>query len=117
MNVSPERLSPKSRRLLSDPGTTRMLSSASIWEIAIKFQLGKLALPAPPREYVQSRLVLTQTRPLPIEMSHALRVAELPLHHRDPFDRMLIAQVMVEGLPIITSDPKFREYDVEVIAA
>jgi PIN domain nuclease of toxin-antitoxin system len=70
-----------------------------------------------PAEYLPSRVAATHTRPLPIEHGHALRVGELPPHHRDPFDRMLIAQAQVEGLPILTADPQLAAYDVEILRA
>lgn len=117
MNASPERLSTRNQKLLRDPKNERFLSTASIWEIAIKFQIGKLPLPTAPNDYVPSRLALTLTVPLPISAAHALRVGDLPPHHRDPFDRMLIAQALIEGLPILTADRKFEKYAVEVISA
>jgi PIN domain nuclease of toxin-antitoxin system len=117
MNASPERMSSKALSLLRDPKNERLLSAASIWEIGIKFQIGKLALPAPPRVYVPSRMALTLTNPLAIREAHALGVVDLPAHHRDPFDRMLISQALMEGIPIVTSDRQFARYDVEIVAA
>jgi len=117
MNVSPENLSRKTLSLLRDPKNDRLLSTASIWEITIKYRIGKLPLPTAPSDYVPSRLVLTVTTPLAIGVAHALRVGDLPGHHRDPFDRMLVAQALVEGIPIVTSDRQFTKYGVEVIAA
>jgi PIN domain nuclease of toxin-antitoxin system len=70
-----------------------------------------------PAEYVPNRLTVTGTLPLVIDHRHALRAGQLPPHHRDPFDRILIAQAQVEGLPILTSDPVFARYDVELLAA
>jgi PIN domain nuclease of toxin-antitoxin system len=87
-----------------------------VWEIVIKHALGRLRLPMPPSEYMPSRLAATRATALPIHHSHALRVAELPPHHRDPFDRMLIAHAQVEGLPILTADPHVARYDVQVLA-
>lgn len=94
-----------------------LLSAASAWEIAVKHSLGRLRLPMDPAEYVPNRLAATRTSPLAIQHSHALRVARLPLHHRDPFDRMLIAQAQVEGLPLLTADPQLAAYDVEILRA
>jgi hypothetical protein len=100
----------------------------STWEMAIKLLLGKLRLPASPVEYLRSRIADTPAIPLPITHSHALRLAQLPLHHRDPFDRMLIAQAETEGLVIMTSDeaqrrrdrprpgPDFQEASIRVVA-
>lgn len=81
-----------------------------------QYRLGKLRLPQPPSEYVPSRLRETQTLPLPISLQHALRGAELPLHHRDPFDRAIIAQAQLEKLSVMTADPLFALYDVDIIA-
>jgi PIN domain nuclease of toxin-antitoxin system len=111
--ASPERFSKKALAQLADPTTVRLLSSASVWEIVIKHGLGKLPLPAQPRDFVPSRLATTQTEVLEISADHALRVADLPHHHRDPFDRMLIAQAVVEGIPLMTADRLFARYDVE----
>ena len=86
-------------------------------KIAIKYGLGKLRLPAAPDKYLPSRLDRLRTRSLPIEHEHAVRVASLPPHHRDPFDRLLVAQAQIEQLPILTSDPIFSRYDVDVMAA
>ena len=117
LQVSPERLQPANLAILEDSGTQLLFSAASSWEIAIKVALGRLKLPAPPTEYVPSRMASSGVTGLPVEHAHALRVAELPHHHRDPFDRLLIAQAMVEGVPILTADPQFAAYDVEVIPA
>ena len=92
-----------------------VLSVASIWEILIKVQLRKLSLPRPAGPYVIRTLAENQIKTLPIELDHLLAFEDLPLHHRDPFDRMLIAQALEEGLPIVTADPEFSRYPVEVI--
>jgi len=94
-----------------------VLSAASSWEIAIKYALGKLPLPEPPGEYVPSRIAASGTSPLPVEHRHALHVASLPHYHRDPFDRLLVAQSRVEGLALLTSDPAFEAYGVDLIPA
>jgi PIN domain nuclease of toxin-antitoxin system len=91
------------------------LSMASIWEILIKVQSGKLNLPQPAGPYVLSRLAENRIKTLPISIDHLLAIERLPRHHRDPFDRMLIAQSMEEDWPIITADPKFKQYPVQVI--
>lgn len=91
------------------------LSAASGWEIAIKYALGKLVLPEEPEKFVPSRLMRDAILPLPIHHAHALRVGTLPLHHRDPFDRLLISQAQVEHLPIVTVDKQLEAYDVELI--
>jgi PIN domain nuclease of toxin-antitoxin system len=112
MNVSPERFSDRTRALLLDPKTVRMLSAASVWEIGIKYHLGKLALPVAPTDYVPARLELTQTAPLPISVAHALRAGALPLLNRDPFDRMIVAQALVEGVPVLSSDGRLDAYGI-----
>jgi PIN domain nuclease of toxin-antitoxin system len=111
--ASPERFSKKALVQLADPATVRLLSSASVWEIVIKHGLGKLALPGSPRDFIPSRLAVTRTDVLEISAGHALRIGELPHHHRDPFDRMLVAQAMVEGIPLMTADRSLAPYDVE----
>lgn len=115
MASAPERFSDPARSLVDARETDLYLSAASAWEIAIKFSLGKLRLPEPPARYVPDRVGAMGILALPIEHGHALRVASLPSHHRDPFDRLLIAQAQLEGLPILTSDPVFGAYDVVTI--
>lgn len=117
MASAPEKLSAHARELVLTTANELYLSSASAWEISIKYALGKLQLPEPPGRYVPSRVHTLRTWTLPIDQEHALRVASLPPHHRDPFDRLLVAQAQVEDLPILTADPVFDRYDVTVIAA
>jgi PIN domain nuclease of toxin-antitoxin system len=117
MAAAPERLSARARSLVASTEHELFLSAASAWEIAIKHALGKLTLPEPPQKYVPARLDALRTSSLPIDHDHALRVAALPPHHRDPFDRMLVAQAQLENLPLLTADPIFGRYDVTVIAA
>jgi PIN domain nuclease of toxin-antitoxin system len=117
MNAHPDRLGERARALVDDRGNELLLSAASSWEIATKHALGRLPLPAPPDVYVPDRMRRTGTTPLPVEHAHALGVASLPLHHRDPFDRLLVAQARAIGVPILTVDPIFGEYDVEVVPA
>lgn len=115
MVSEPERLSKPARNRILDVGNERVLSAASAWEIAIKYSIGKLKLPEPPVEFVPSRMALTLTTPLAIQVQHTLQAARLPLHHRDPFDRLLIAQAQIEKIPIMTADPNFKLYDVELL--
>ena len=116
MSASPERLSKRTQELLRDAGTERLLSVASIWELAIKYQLGRISLPVAPLDFVPSRLETTQTAALGISAAHALRVGVLPRHHRDPFDRMIVAQALIEGVAVLTADPAFARYQVERLA-
>lgn len=117
MASAPERLSPASRSLLEDRSHELPFSVVSAWEIAIKQAIGKLRLEEPAETFVPSRVTALRTSSLPIEQRHALRVAVLPTHHRDPFDRLLIAQAQVEDLPILTADAVFRRYEIMVIEA
>ncbi|HYD46803.1 MAG TPA: type II toxin-antitoxin system VapC family toxin [Terriglobales bacterium] len=114
LQASPERLAANVLSRLADPDNEILLSAASSWEIAIKYGLGKLPLPEPPAAYVPRRMAASGSRGLAIEHAHSLRVAELPLHHRDPFDRLLVAQAQVEKLTLVTVDPKLAQYDVEI---
>ena len=115
--ASPERLGKEALAVLADGRNEVYLSAASSWEIAIKWALGKLELPEPPDAYVPARLRSSSVTPLAIEHSHALGVARLEQHHRDPFDRILIAQAIVEAVPILTADPVFAHYPIERIEA
>ena len=112
-----EALSKETRHILEDPRNEIFVSTASSWEIAIKYSIGKITLPSSPEEFFIHALAKCGFSTLKIDNLHALRVASLPLHHNDPFDRMLIAQAQVEKLPIITSDKKFSMYEVEIIQA
>ena len=89
------------------------LSVATAWEIAIKTGLGKLSMPLS----VTEAMAQYELRPLTITFRHAEAVADLPLHHRDPFDRMLVAQAITEGLTLVTSDSVFAAYDVALLPA
>ncbi|MDQ6662306.1 MAG: type II toxin-antitoxin system VapC family toxin [Chloroflexota bacterium] len=89
------------------------LSVASIWEIAIKVQIGRLQIPAALQDFIGRHLRIGQISVLPIHARHAFRQGELPLHHRDPFDRILIAQSLEESLPLISCDPLLDSYPIE----
>ena len=91
------------------------LSTVSVWEIAIKYSIGKLKLKMPPDKFVIEHAAKTDLTPLSITHQHALEVAKLPFHHKDPFDRLLIAQALAEEIPIMTPDLHFKKYGVEVI--
>lgn len=94
-----------------------LLSAASSWEIAIKYALGRLPLPAPPDRFVPERLRSTGVTPIAIEHGHVLAVATLPQHHRDPFDRLLICQARSMKIPLVTADSAFTAYAVDLITA
>ena len=103
-------LSPSARDAIADPVNEPLVSAASVWEIAIKRSLGKLTAP----DDLPERIAEEGFAWLPISASHAWQVRGLPLHHRDPFDRVLVAQALIERLPIVTADQHFGQYGVQV---
>ncbi|HSS30718.1 MAG TPA: type II toxin-antitoxin system VapC family toxin [Nitrospiraceae bacterium] len=107
------RLSTKARAVIANADS--WFSVASVWEVVVKVQSGKLSLPQPVGEFLTSELALSRVQILPIALNHVLRVESLALHHRDPFDRILIAQSLEEKLPLVTADPLFDRYRVELI--
>ena len=108
------RLSPRARQRIADPATEVLISAASGWEIAIKAALGTLTLQHTPEDLIRREVAANGLHELPVEMRHATRVYDLPPLHKDPFDRLLIAQALVENLPILTNDPQFKKYGVAV---
>jgi PIN domain nuclease of toxin-antitoxin system len=110
-----ERMSARARSTIEDMRNELLLSAASGFEISVKASLGKLELPADPVRFVTEQLGINRIGTLPVSMSHALAVSVLPMHHRDPFDRLIIAQARVEGLPVITTDGQLGRYDIEII--
>lgn len=110
-----ERINEKARGVLSSGRNELYLSAASSWEIAIKTALGKLQLPEPAASYIPKRMATQGIRPLAITHTHALSVSDLPLHHSDPFDRLLIAQARTEDMVILTGDHAFEPYEVEIL--
>jgi PIN domain nuclease of toxin-antitoxin system len=112
-----KRLAPRARAIIErDAGAVRV-SAASAWEIATKFQAGRLTLPAPPEHLLPAMLDESGFRSLHISIEQAIQAATLPEHHSDPFDRLLIAQAQLENLTIVTSDMVFGAYDVKVLDA
>ena len=91
------------------------LSAVTPWEISIKMRLGKLEFPGPPAQYVPRFMAKQYLTPLSVTHSHAAKVYDLPAHHADPFDRMLIAQALIGGLTILTSDRSFRKYPAKLL--
>jgi PIN domain nuclease of toxin-antitoxin system len=110
-------LGSRARNAIADAGNAVWVSTASAWEVAIKVALGRLQLPGPAPEVLPAALADNDFAPLPISVGHALRVADLPDIHADPFDRMLIAQAVSEGLTIVAADAIFARYPVAVLAA
>ena len=113
----PDRIRPELAAELRANQTRLLLSAVSSWEIAIKWAIGRLPLPEPPATYVPSRMQRTNVEPLAVTHSHALQVATLPRHHGDPFDRLLVAQAQLEGVPLVTVDGALDVYDIETIRA
>jgi len=109
-NTEPERLATPVRRQISDARNDVFLSAASVWEMAIKRQSGKLSLPEPVAAYVSRRLELDAVRNLPVTLAHAAGVEVLELLHSDPFDRLLIVQARQEGLRLLTVDDQVLAY-------
>lgn len=113
MAAEPEKLSARAREMCSTANL--ILSVASIWEIGIKCQIGRLTLPAEPREYIGRQIRRACISILPVHYLHALAAAALPMHHKDPFDRMLAAQCREEGLACVTRDLALADYGVDLI--
>lgn len=110
------RLSDRVQEIIRDGRNILLFSVASAWEIAIKWELRKLKLTnGSLTEFLHEQIKLNGFQVLLIQLHHALHVSDLPRFHRDPFDRMLIAQCDIEGLPILTDDSDIRSYDIEVI--
>ncbi len=108
-------LSAAARRIIEERDTEPILSVASIWEIAIKVSIGKLELRLPFAHLIPQQLAENDITLLGIFVAHAIRLTTLPFHHRDPFDRLLIVQAMVEQLPILSADTTFDAYGIERI--
>lgn len=108
-------LSPECRRMFTDPGHEVFLSVVSAWEIVVKYQIGKLPLPAPPHVFVATNRRLLEVGALALAEEAVLQLARLPNYHRDPFDRMLICQAIAEGMPILTPDESIRQYPVRTV--
>ncbi len=112
MTVASERLGPRTRALLADSANELFLSVVSAWEIVIKAQLGKLRVGAAPEDFVRTRLRLQSIASLELSLDHVLAVAHLPTHHRDPFDRAIVAQAQSEGLILVSGDRQLESYPV-----
>ncbi len=111
---SPE-LSVLARRRIANGNNQLYWSAASSWEVAIKYQLGKLSLPRGPAKYIPDQLKMNSILSLPILDEHCFEAGRLPQHHRDPFDCILIAQARVEKMAILSQDPEISRYEVKVI--
>jgi PIN domain nuclease of toxin-antitoxin system len=109
------RLGAGCRRAILDPGNELLLSVASVWEMAIKVGLGKLRLGAPIPRLIDGARATLGIAILPIDLAHVMRVQDLPFHHRDPFDRLLVSQALAEGLGVLSADRVFDRYGVKRI--
>lgn len=110
-----ERINPRAFAILNSGSEEIYFSAATVLELTIKAQLGKLILPGPPRQSILAFTARQGLRQLPVTYVHAVKVFDLPLHHRDPFDRLLIAQAIVENMTILTADRAFAKYPVDVV--
>ncbi|MEM1055733.1 MAG: type II toxin-antitoxin system VapC family toxin [Bacteroidota bacterium] len=109
------RLGRRAEALIRDAGTDVLVSTASLWEIAIKHSLGKLPLAQPFAEMFPAQLKANDFEILTIQSEHLVRMVGLPFHHRDPFDRLLIAQALAEDIPLLSRDGSFGVYDVGIV--
>ena len=114
-NLDAPQLSTAARHFIGNGENEIYLSAASAWEIAIKYGKNRLELPEAPELYIAKRLAQHQFLGLPIQISHTTHVHKLPQIHADPFDRLLIAQSQLEGLPLLTADSLIQQYDVQII--
>lgn len=104
-------------RHYSDPRSDLWFSMASAWEIFVKISTGKLSFPEEPETFLRQQITLNRLNLLPIRLEHTAQQMRLPWHHKDPFDRLLIAQAQVEGLSVLTADSQWQAYDVRVLGA
>jgi PIN domain nuclease of toxin-antitoxin system len=111
----PERLSEKALAACKDESNTLLLSVVSVWEMQIKMQLGKLKVSRPVDELIKTQQQANGLQILSVELAHVLSLSNLPSHHKDPFDRLLIAQGTVEGATLVSADPVFSSYGVSVL--
>jgi PIN domain nuclease of toxin-antitoxin system len=109
-----DRLSARAAELVEDGGNEVFLSAASTWEIVVKTVLGRVEITDPLERFIPEQLERNAMRPLPIGIQHTLAVATLPPVHRDPFDRMLVAQATVEHMTLVSGDRMLRRYPVTV---
>lgn len=115
LQIELHKLSAKRIQMLEDKSNTLFLSLASVWELQLKIQLGKFSFPKPLPEVIQAQQEINDLRILPITLEHIYELKNLPFHHKDPFDRLLIAQSIVEDFTLVTDDPKFSDYSVKIL--
>lgn len=110
-----EKLNDKVRQLMEDEANIKLISLASVWEMAIKQSKGKLTLALPLEEYIETKIKLPDFQLLAINLKHLGQIGKLAYHHNDPFDRLLIAQAITENLPILSKDSAFNQYEINII--
>ena len=108
-------LSARARSLIEPADHEILVSAVSGWEISVKYQLGKLKLAGPPDVVIPQHVAENGFAVLPVTLAHGVQVHRIPLHHRDPFDRMLVAQSQLERVPIVSRDAAFAAYDIDVL--
>lgn len=114
--TTPDKISAPAKSIIFAPNTNLLLSTASVWEMQIKAMLGKLSVGDSVEEFVLFQRYLSQVQPLAILEVHVWVLAQLPHHHKDPFDRILIAQAKHEEFTLISADSVFEKYDVQLVA-
>jgi len=113
--ANPDKLNLSAREIIENGREEIYFSAASSWELTIKASIGKLQLPGPPSRCIPAFMAKQGLIPLPITHLHSVKVYELARHHTDPFDRMLIAQAILEDMPILTADRQFEKYPVQIL--
>jgi len=109
------RLSAIAKAVFLDNDNELLVSAVTSFEITVKYSLGKLRLREPPKTFMRNRIRANALTPFPITIEHCLPLATLPFHHRDPFDRLLVAQALCEGIPLLSADDRLSAYGIERI--
>jgi PIN domain nuclease of toxin-antitoxin system len=107
------KLSELAKEIFLDTDNELLLSAVTGFEVSVKYSLGKLHLTEPPKEFIANRIQANALTELPVYMAHALILQNLPFHHKDPFDRLLVAQAMVNQIPLLSADQQLSAYDIE----
>ncbi|MDY6994002.1 MAG: type II toxin-antitoxin system VapC family toxin [Pseudomonadota bacterium] len=110
-----DKLSRPAKKLIADLDNQMLVSVASLWEIALKVKLGKLTLLRPFEELIPRQLTLSEIDKLPIELNHLTLLTQLPWHHGEPFERLIIAQALAEALPVISHNDIYKKYQIQII--
>ena len=111
----PRKLSAKAAAEIKNPANDLFLSAASVWELQIKIQIGKFKFNDTLENVIAEQQLINGIQILPVNLTHVLYLKNLPLHHRDPFDRLLISQAIVENMTLVSADPKFSAYQVNLL--